>query len=39
MLIQSSYAKQTQAITRKINSAGIAGTQGYVFMQKDNNDK
>jgi len=38
MLIQSSYAKQIQAITRKVNSAGIAGTQGCVFMQKDHND-
>jgi len=37
MLIQQSYAKQTQAITRRANSAGIALTQGYVFMQKDNN--
>jgi|GEM_PF-2249840 len=37
MLIQPSYTKQTQAITRKVNSTGIAGGQGNRFMQKGNN--
>ena len=38
MLIQQSYAKQTQTITRKANSARVAGGQDNLFMQKGNND-
>lgn len=37
MLIQQSYAKQTKAITRKANNAGIAGGQDNRFIQKGNN--